>query len=117
MTRVRPAPPTVAVIDQYCAPLRSLFHNVRHCEHFTALHRGLLAETRRTTLPRLGTSVPADPQALQHVLTKAQWSVAELRTTRLELLRQALGATPFTLCRDATGDRKQGHTPDDVASH
>src|SRR5258706_154739 len=46
MTRVRPATPTVAFIDQYCAHYRGLFHNVRHFEQFTALHLGLLAETR-----------------------------------------------------------------------
>jgi hypothetical protein len=30
MTRVRPATPTVAYIDQYCAHYRTLFHNVRY---------------------------------------------------------------------------------------
>src|SRR5258708_14524672 len=70
MTRVRPATPTVAFIDQYCAPYRALFHNVRHFEQFTALHLGLLAETRRKSLPRLGTTVHADPQALHHFLAR-----------------------------------------------
>src|SRR5258708_28358242 len=75
MTRVRPATPTVAFIDQYCAQYRSLFHNVRHFEHFTALHLGLLAETRHKSLPRLRTTVHADPQALHHFLANADWSV------------------------------------------
>src|SRR5215470_3944121 len=114
MTRIRPATPTVAFIDQYCAHFRALFHNVRHFEPFTALHLGVLAETRRKTLPRLGKTVHVDPQALHHFLTKAQWSVADLRTHRLELLRQALGATPFALGLDETGDRKQGPTTDYV---
>ena len=52
---------------------------MRHFAQCTALHRGLLAETRRKTLPRLGKTVHVDPQALHHFLTKAQWSVAELR--------------------------------------
>ena len=43
MSRTRPATPTVAFIDQYCAQYRSLFHNVRHFEQFTALHLGLPA--------------------------------------------------------------------------
>jgi SRSO17 transposase len=116
MTRVRPATPTVAFIDQYCAHFRSLFHNVRHFEQFTALHLGLLAETRRKSLPRLGKAVQADPQALHHFLAKAQWSVEELRRKRLELLRQALGTTPAILCLDETGDRKKGQTTDYVAS-
>jgi SRSO17 transposase len=77
---------------------------------------GLLAETRHKSLPRLGKTVHADPQALHHFLAKASWSVDDLRTKRLDLLRQALGATPFILCLDETGDRKKGHTTDYVAS-
>src|SRR6266481_283911 len=115
MTRVRPATPTVAFIDQYCAQYRSLFHNVRHFEQFTALHLGLLAETRHKSLPRLGKTVQADPQALHHFLANASWSVEALRSKRLELLRQALGNTPFILCLDETGDRKKGHTTDYAA--
>lgn len=70
MSRVRPATPTVAFVDQYCAQYRGLFHNVRHFEQFTALHLGLLAETRRKSLPRLGKTVHADPQALHHFLAR-----------------------------------------------
>ena len=116
MTRVRPAIPTVAFIDQYCAQYRALFHNVRHFEQFTALHLGLLAETRRKSLPHLSTTVHTDPQAFHHFLAQAEWSVEALRRKRLELLRQALGQTPFILCIDETGDRKKGHTTDYVAS-
>jgi SRSO17 transposase len=115
MTRVRPATPTVAYLDQYCAQYRSLFKNVRHFEHVTALHLGLLAETRHKSLPQLGKTVHADPQALHHLLAKANWSVEDFRAKRLELLHQALGETPFILCLDETGDRKKGHTTDYVA--
>jgi SRSO17 transposase len=116
MTRVRPATPTVAFIDQYCAPYRGLFHNVRPFEPFTALHLGLLAETRRKSLPRLGKTVHAEPQALHHFLAHADWSVEALRRQRLELLRQAVGDRPIILCLDETGDRKKGHTTDYVAT-
>ena len=116
MTRVRPATPTVAFIDQYCAHFRGLFHTVRHFEQFTALHLGLLAETRRKSLPQLGTTVHVDPQAVHHFLAHADWSVEALRRQRLALLRQALGETPFILCLDETGDRKKGHTTDYAAS-
>lgn len=115
MTRVRPATPTVAFIDEYCAQYRALFHNVRHFEHFTALHLGLLAETRHKSLPQLGKTAHTDPQALHHLLAKADWSVEALRARRLELLRQALGDTPFILCLDETGDRKKGRTTAYVA--
>ena len=116
MSKTRPATPTVAFIDQYCAPYRGLFHNVRHFEQFTALHLGLLAETRRKSLPQLGKTVHVDPQALHHFLAHADWSVEALRRTRLALLRQALGTTPFVLCLDETGDRKKGQTTDYAAS-
>lgn len=116
MTRVRPAAPTVAYIDQYCASYRGLFHNVRHFEQFTALHLGLLAETRRKSLPRLGKAVHADPQALHHFLAHAEWSVEALRRRRLEWLVQAIGDTPLVLCLDETGDRKKGQTTDYVAT-
>jgi SRSO17 transposase len=115
MTRTRPPTPTVAFIDQYCAQYRSLFANVRHFEQFTALHLGLLAETRHKSLPRLGKTVHTNSQALHHFLANAEWSVNELRAKRLELLRQAIGDTPFILCIDETGDRKKGHTTDYVA--
>src|SRR5258708_8492550 len=116
MTRVRPATPTVAFIDQDCAPYRGLFQNVRHFEQFTALHLGLLAQTRRKSLPRLGKTVHVDPQALHHVLAHADWSLEALRHQRLALLHKALGTTPFILCVDETGDRKKGHTTDYAAS-
>jgi SRSO17 transposase len=60
--------------------------------------------------------VHADPQALHHFLANAEWSVEDLRAKRLELLRQAIGETPFILCIDETGDRKKGHTTDYVAT-
>jgi SRSO17 transposase len=116
MSKTRPATPTVAFLDQYCARYRDVFHNVRHFEQFTALHLGLLAETRRKSLPRLSKFVHLDPQALHHFLANAEWSVDAVRQRRLELLRQALGQTPFILCIDETGDRKKGHSTDYVTT-
>jgi hypothetical protein len=54
MTKVREAPPTVTVIDAYCAQYRSLFADVRHFEQFTALHLGVLVETRAEVAPASG---------------------------------------------------------------
>jgi len=116
MSKVRPAIPTVGFIDQYCAQYRSLFTDVRRFEQFTALHLGLLAETRRKSLPRLAKTIHADPQALHHFLANAEWPVEAVQKRRLGLLRQALGQTPFILCIDETGDRKKGRTTDYVAS-
>jgi hypothetical protein len=117
MSKTRPATPTVAFIDEYCARERDLFHTVRRFEQFTALQLGFWAETRRTTLPQLGQSVHMDPQARHHVLATAECSVEALRQRRLELLQQAGGPTPFILCLDETGDRKKGRTTDDVRRH
>lgn len=115
MTRIRAATTTVAFVDEYCAQYRPLFANVRHFEQFTQLHLGLLAETKRKSLPRLAKSVQADHQALHHFLANAEWSVEALRARRLELLRQAVSDRPLIVCLDETGDRKKGKTTDYVA--
>ncbi len=109
MTRVRPATHTVALIDTACADYRSVFHNVRHVEQFTQLMLGLVAETKRKSLPRLAKTVQGEPQALRHFLARAEWSVEELRHIRLGLLQQALAGRPFTLCIDETGIARRGN--------
>jgi SRSO17 transposase len=102
MTTVREATQTVAVVDEYCAQYRALFANVRHCEQCTALPLGLLAETKRKSLPRLAKTATAAAQARQHFLAHAEWSVEELRAKRVELLLAALAERPFMLCSDET---------------
>ena len=116
MTKPREPTPTVAFVDDYCAPYRAVFPNVRQFEQFTHLELGLVAETKRKSLPRLGQTTKADPQALHHFLAKADWSVEAVRAVRLELTRQALRERPFILCIDETGDRKKGKTTDYAAS-
>src|SRR5262249_22538291 len=68
MTKVREAAHMVAFVDEYCNHYRALFANVRYCEQFSALHVGLLAETKRKSLPRLAKTAKADAQALHHFL-------------------------------------------------
>ena len=116
MTRVRLATPTVACIDTYCAHYRSVFHNVRHFEQFTQLILGMLAETKRKSLPRLAKTVQADHQALHHFLANADWSIEELRAIRLRLTREAIAGRPIILCIDETGDPKKDLTTDYVAA-
>lgn len=116
MTKAREPAPTVAFIDAYCAHYRSVFPTVRQFEQFTRLELGLVAETKRKSLPRLALTAKADPQAFHHFLAEADWSVEELRARRLELTRQALRERPFILCIDETGDRKKGKTTDYAAS-
>jgi SRSO17 transposase len=115
MTQARAPATTVAYVDDYCVRYRDLFGDVREYEQFAQLHVGLLAETKRKSLPRLAKTVQADAQALHHFLSKAHWSTAALRARRRDVLRQALRETPFILCIDETGDRKKGHTTDYVA--
>jgi SRSO17 transposase len=100
MTKPRDPVPTVAFVDEYCAHYRSVFPNVRQVEQFTHLELGLVAETKRKSLPRLAQRTKADPQALHHFLAQADWSVEALRAVRLDLTRQALRERPFILCSD-----------------
>src|SRR5260370_36592628 len=106
MTKPREPIPTVAFVDDYCTHYRAVFPNVRQFEQFTRLELGLVAETKRKSLPRLAQTAKADPQALHHFLAKADWSVEALRALRLELTRQRRRRRPALLCLDETGDRK-----------
>ncbi len=115
MTKAREPAPTVAFIDDYCAHYRPVFPNVRQFEQFSRLELGLVAETKRKSLPRLAQATKADPQAFHHFLAKADWSVEAVHAIRLELTRQALRERPFILCIDETGDRKKGKTTDYAA--
>lgn len=116
MTKPREPAHTVAFVDDYCAHYRTVFPNVRQFEQFTHLELGLVAETKRKSLPRLAQTTRADPQALHHFLAQADWSVEEVRAIRLGLTRQALRERSFILCIDETGDRKKGKTTDYAAS-
>jgi SRSO17 transposase len=116
MTKPRDPTPTVAFIDDYCAHYHTVFPNVRQFEQFTHLELGLVAETKRKSLPRLAQTTKADAQALHHFIANADWSVETLRAVRLELTRQALRGRPFILCIDETGDRKKGKTTDYASS-
>jgi SRSO17 transposase len=116
MTKAREPAHTVAFVDDYCAHYRPVFRNVRHFEQFTRLELGLLAETKRKSLPRLATATKTDHQALHHFLANAEWAVDDLRRIRLRLTREALRERPFILCIDETGDRKKGKTTDYAAS-
>ncbi len=102
MTKPREPSPTVAFVDDSCAPSRAVFANVRQYEQFTHRELGLVAETKRKSLPRRAPATKADPQACHHFLAPADWSVEALRAVRLELTRQALRERPFLLCLDET---------------
>ena len=102
MTKPRDPTHTVAFVDDSCAHYRAVFPNVRQVEQFTRLELGLVAETKRKSLPRLAQTAKADPQAFHHFLAKADWSVEAVRAQRLELTRQALRERPFILCTDET---------------
>ncbi|MGZ3626033.1 MAG: IS701 family transposase [Ktedonobacteraceae bacterium] len=116
MSKARQANPTVTFIDEYCRLYQDLFPDVRSFEHFKFLHVGMLSDIKRKTLPAIAkVAGDLDPQALHHFVANAPWSVEELRTRRLTLLRQALAGRSFVLCIDETGDRKKGHTTDYVA--
>jgi SRSO17 transposase len=97
--------------------IRTSFQTCAAPEQFKYLLVGMLSELKRKTLPAIAKAVEADAQALHHVIAYAPWSVQELRTRRLTLVRQALDGRSFVLCIDETGDRKKGHSTDYVAHH
>lgn len=116
MTKARPLTPTVTFVDEYCAQYQDLFPDARSFEQFTALHLGMLTDLPRKSLPAIAKAVPhTNAQALHHFLTASPWSTSTLRHRRLDLLKRLIGARPFTLCVDETGDRKKGSTTDYIA--
>ena len=115
MTKPRQPAPTVAFVDDSGVHYHSVFPTVRQVEQFTRLELGVVAETKRNSLPRLAQATKADPQAFHHCLAKAEWSLETVHAIRLEVTRPALRARPFLLCSDETGDRQKGTTTDYAA--
>ena len=105
MTKARQATTTVTFVDEYAERYQDLLPDVRSFESFKYLLLGMLAEIKRQTLPAIAKAVGADAQALHHMIAYAPWSVHELRTRCLNLIRQALAGRSFVLCIDETGDR------------
>ncbi|GHO63910.1 DDE transposase [Ktedonobacter sp. SOSP1-52] len=117
MTVARQAAPTVAFIDEYCTCYEDVFPDVRSFEHFKYIHLGLLSEIKRKTLPAIAKICgEVDAQALHHFVANGLWDVQEVRSRRLQLLRQALAGRSFALCIDETGDKKKGKTTEYAAS-
>jgi len=115
MGTARQPAPTVAFVDGYCAAYRDLFADVRSFEHLSLLDIGLISDLPRKSLPAIGRRIGVDAQALHHCFANADWSLEQLRTTRLELTKQALRDRSFVRCIDETGDLKQGKSTDYVA--
>src|SRR5258708_848975 len=110
MTKAREPVPTGALFAAYGAPSRAVFPNVRQGKKRTRLELGLVAETKRKSLPRLAQATKADSQAWHHFLAKADWSVDELRAVRRERTPQALRKRTFIFWIDHTGARQKGNT-------
>jgi SRSO17 transposase len=107
---------TVGFVDDYCLLYRSVFGDVRSYECFKYLHVGMISPLPRKTLPEIAKiSGLKDGQSLHHFLRDGVWSVEQVRTIRLHLIRQQIGTRPISLCIDETGDVKKGSTTDYVA--
>ena len=107
---------TVGFIDDYCLLYRSVFGDVRSYECFKYLHVGMISPLPRKTLPEIAKITGLkDGQSLHHFLRDGVWSVEQVRTIRLHLIRQQIGTRPISLCIDETGDVKKGNTTDYVA--
>jgi len=85
-------------------------------EYFKYLHLGMISEIPRKSLPAIAKiSGLKDSQWINHFLKDANWSVSELRETRLWLTKMFIGDREIILCIDETGDKKKGKKTDYVA--
>jgi len=115
MGTARQPAPTVRLCGRV---LRRLSRPVRGCAQLRASEppayradQRPAAEVAASDWRRIG----VDAQALHHCFANADWSLEQLRTTRLELTKQALRDRSFVRCIDETGDLKQGKSTDYVA--
>ena len=112
----RDAHPTVAVIDEYCGEYKDLFKDVRNYECFKYLHVGIMSPLKRKSLPEIAKVVSINSaQSLHHFIANSDWSVSELKSRRLNKIKQALKENAITVVIDETGDRKKGKKTDYVA--
>lgn len=112
----RDAHPTVAIIDEYCAEYKDLFKEVRNYECFKYLHVGITSPIKRKSLPEIAKVVSINSaQSLHHFIAKSDWSVEQLRSSRLNRIKKALKDNAITVVIDETGDRKKGRKTDYVA--
>ena len=112
----RDAYPTVGIIDEYCAEYEDLFKEVRNYECFKYLHVGIMSPLKRKSLPEIAKVVSINSaQSLHHFIANSDWSVSELKTRRLNKIKQALKGNAITVVIDETGDRKKGKKTDYVA--
>jgi SRSO17 transposase len=89
---------TVGFVDDYCLLYRSVFGDVRSYECFKYLHVGMISPLPRKTLPEIAKiSGLKDGQSLHHFLRDGVWSVEQVRTIRLHLIRQQIGTRPISL--------------------
>lgn len=78
---------------------------------FKFLHIGIISELPRKSLPAIAGSVGLNnAQSLHHFLQYVPWQVEGLRSRRLGLIKQLVGARSIVLCIDETGDKKAGKT-------
>ncbi len=112
----RDAPPTVALVDEYCAEYKDLFKEVRNYECFKYLHLGIISPIKRKSLPEIAKVVSINyAQSFHHFIANSNWSVDELRRRRLTQIKSALKRKAITVVIDETGDRKRGKKTNYVA--
>ena len=86
MSKARQAMPTVTFVDEYCHLYQDLFPGVRSFEHFKLLHRSMLSEIQRKTLPAIATVAgDLDPRRSIILWPLLAFRIEELRTRRLTL--------------------------------
>ncbi|WP_017720206.1 IS701 family transposase, partial [Kamptonema formosum] len=116
MVKPRAARPTVNFIDEYCAPYRDIFPEVRSFEAFKLLHLGMISDIKRKTLPAIAKiSGLENEQSLHHFLTQSPWKSPQLKARRLELILKALRGRKIILIIDETGSPKKGTKTDYVS--
>jgi len=97
----RDAHPTVALIDEYCAEYQDIFKEVRNYECFKYLHLGIMSPIKRKSLPEIAKVVSINSaQSLHHFLAYSDWSVEQVKSRRLNQIKNALKGKAITVVID-----------------
>ena len=75
-----------------------------------------MSPLKRKSLPEIAKVVSINSaQSLHHFIANSDWSVSELKSRRLNKIKQALKGNAITVVIDETGDRKKAKKTDHVA--
>lgn len=91
--------PIVTFVDEYCQLYQDLFPDVRSFEHFKFLHRSMLSEIKRKTLPAIvKVAGDLDLQTLHYFVATARFSYRRAAHKTVDLVTPSESRADHSCC-------------------